>query len=294
MKDKEIITWEDPADKKMKYFALSSTNGHYWSEDPDDPLIVDVSRLPIKHTIEDTLRHVAEKYKMQKGKQYERFDLFHHPDPKIHAYLTVEKLPDGTRDKETGKVNRSYQSYFSHKFKLPGCISRVTGKGQGNPSMRKKGYAQELAQKSKEERKRRLASAQETARKLQFDPMKRLALYAMGDSERLGLKEDVKQSIQMKALETYLKYSHQQLKPYSPQEIDKLRADNSGPKINVILPSDGSEVKGTVLEHKSQESLDQYLSSGRYSYVDIDEETNEYDNEYENVKVQLPDQDEYS
>ncbi len=55
MKDKHIIEWEDPADKNTKYLALSADTGHYWTEDIDDPLVIDTSDLPIKHTVEDTI-----------------------------------------------------------------------------------------------------------------------------------------------------------------------------------------------------------------------------------------------
>jgi len=294
MSDKEIIDWIDPSDEKVKYFALSADTGHYWTEDPDDPLIVDVSELPIKHEIEDTIRQIAEKYKMGKGKQYERRNLFEHYDPKEHAWLVVEKLPNGTRDPDTNKVNRDYQAYWSRKFKLVSCISRITGRCQGNPSMQNKEYARSTSAKAKAERKRKLANAQDTARRLHFDPLKRLALYAMGDSERLGLREEVKQSIQMKALETFLKYSHQQMKPYSPQEMERLRSTDTGPKINVILPSDGSEVKGSVLEHKDEQSLEEYLETGKYYYEEQEKELEEHDPQYENVTLDLPDQDEYS
>lgn len=294
MREQQWIEWLDPADNKLKYFALSSDTGIYWTEDTEDSLIVDASELPVKDSIDNTLTQIAEKYKMGKGKQYERFNLFKHPDPKIHAYLAVEKLPNGTRDEDTNKVNRSYSAYFTHKFKRVTCISRITGRPQGNPSMQNKDYARKSSIKAKEERKRKLASAQETAKKLNFDPLKRLALYAMGDSERLGLKEDIKPSLQLKSLEIYLKYSHQQMKPFSPQEMEKLRGSDTGPKINIVLPSDGSENKQYVIEHKDQESLDQYLKrGGRDSYSDIDHETSVDDEDFERefVSLDLPDED---
>lgn len=292
MSDKQVVEWVDPTDGKLKYFALSSDTGHYWTEEPDDPLIVDVSELTVKFTIEDTIRQIAEKYKMGKGKQYERANLFHHPDPKIHAYLVVEKLPNGQRDPDTNKVIRDYQAYWSHKFKGVSCLSRITGRCQGNPSMQDKAYAKKASVKALAERKRKLANAQETAKKLNFDPLKRLALYAMGDSERLGLKEEVKQSIQMKALETYLKYSHQQMKPYSPQEMERLKADDSGPKINVILPSDGSENKQHVIAHDNEESLNHYLETGQTAYDEIkaDTEDGSDDEDYKRVRLELPDE----
>src|SRR5690554_248818 len=292
MSDKEIIDWTDPSDEKVKYFALSVDTGHYWTEDPDDPLIVDVTELPIKHEVEDTIRQIAEKYKMGKGKQYERRNLFEHYDPKEHAWLVVEKLPNGTRDPDTNKVNRDYQAYWSRKFKLVSCISRITGRCQGNPAMQNKEYARSTSAKAKAERKRKLANAQDTARRLHFDPLKRLALYAMGDSERLGLREEVKQSIQMKALETFLKYSHQQMKPYSPQEMERLKGADTGPRINIILPSDGSEDEKHVITHKDQQSLEQYLKTGHSAYDGITSDWDDGAEEIDKLRLDLPDEDE--
>ena len=276
-----------------EYFCVSPVNGLYFTEDVSDPNIVDGSSLEIKDSKEDTIRQIAEQVKLKQGTQFDRKDLFQHPNEK--AWLCVEKTstPDKQRD-ENNKLVRVYQAFWSRKFKRVSAVSKSREKCQGNASWRQGSQSvKEANKKALAERKKRLASAQETARKLNFDPMKRLALYAMGDSEALGLKEDVKQSIQLKSLEVYLKYSHQQMKPYSPQEIEKLKASDSGPKINVILPSDGSEVSGTVLEHKSEQSLREYLETGKYSYDDINKEIDEYDPDYENVKVQLPDQDEY-
>lgn len=295
MSDTNWIEWIDPVDNKLKYFALSSDTGIYWTEDTEDPLIVDVSELPVKDSIDNTLTQISEKYKMGKGRQYERFNLFKHPDPKVYAYLAVEKLPNGTRDEDTNKVNRSYSAYFTHKFKRVTCISRITGRPQGNPSMQNKDYARKSSIKAKEERKRKLASAQETAKKLNFDPLKRLALYAMGDSERLGLKEDIRPSLQLKSLEIYLKYSHQQMKAFSPQEMEKLRGADNGPRINIVLPADGSENNQHVLEHKDTESLEQYLKTGsKKSYDAFEMETSDYgdDEEFEEVrcKLDIPDE----
>ena len=286
------IEWVDPADDKLKYCAVSSETGIYWTEDTSDPLILDASKLPVKDSIEDCIRQLAEKYKMGKGKQYERFNLFRYPDQKTHAYLAVEKLPDGTRDPDTNKVNRSYFAYFTYKFKRVTCISRITGRPQGNPAMQNKEYARSTSAKAKSERKRKLANAQDTAKRLHFDPLKRLALYAMGDSERLGLREEVKQSIQMKALETFLKYSHQQMKPYSPQEMERLKGADTGPRINIILPSDGSEDEKHVITHKDQQSLEQYLKTGHSAYDGITSDWNDGAEEIDKLRLDLPDEDE--
>lgn len=276
MSDEYWIEWKDPADDTLKYFALSPDTGHFWTSDVNDPCIVNGNELEVIYTIDDTLKQIGEKWKLKKGVAYERHNLFKHPSE--HAWLAVEKKPTGRKD-EDGKVIREYKAFWSRKFKSVVCISRLTGQRQGNPQMQNKEYAQASAAKAKAERRKRLATAQETAKKLNFDPMKRLALYAMGDKEQLGLKEEVKPSIQMKALEVYLKYSHQVLKPYSPQEMEKLRGSDTGPKINIVLPSDGSENKQHVIQHKDQQALDSYLKSGgKNAYYDIESDTEVDDN----------------
>ncbi|MAX51303.1 MAG: hypothetical protein CMH22_04940 [Methylophaga sp.] len=289
MSDEYWIEWKDPADDTLKYFALSPDTGHFWTSDVNDPCIVDGAELEVIYTIDDTLKQIGEKWKLKKGVAYERHNLFKHPSE--HAWLAVEKKPTGQKD-EDGKVIRAYKAFWSRKFKSVVCVSRLTGQRQGNPQMQNKEYAQASAAKAKAERKKRLANAQETAKKLNFDPLKRLALYAMGDKEQLGLKEEVKPSIQMKALETYLKYSHQVLKPYSPQEMEKLRNDNSGPRVNVILPSNAEEVPGTVLQHKDEASLERYLKSGsQRAYEEIEDELNSTDEYFERdyAKIEIPD-----
>lgn len=249
-----------------RYFCCSPQSGFYFSDDTDDPNIVDGSSLEVKYTKEDTIRQIAEQVKLSKGVHYSRKSLFQHPIEK--AWLAVE------RRKVEGSEEKEFQVFWSRKFKLVTCLSRVTEKRQGNSSFTPGSKAAKLAnEKSRLAKKKRLASATETAKALNFDPMRRLALYAQGDKEGLGLSEEVKQSTQMKALETFLKYSHQQMKPYSPQEMEALRKGDSGPRINVILPADGSEVKGNVLEHKSEESLEEYLSRGSKGiYSEFEEE----------------------
>jgi len=275
-RDPYWVHWKDPSDGKSKMLAVSSVTGHYWTDDPEDPLIVDTSVIPIKHTIEDTITQIAEKYKMKKGRQYERFNLFRHYDPKVHAYLAVEKRPDGTRDVDTGKINRAYQAYWTHKFKLVTCLSRLTGRCNGNPGLQDKEYSKKNVLAAKEARKRKLANSQQTAKKLNFDPLQRLALYAMGDKDRLGLTEDIKPTLQLKSLEIYLKYSHQQMKPFNPQEMDRLKGNDNTPQINIVLPSDGSENEQHVLTHKDQTSLDDYIKTGSRSV---------YDEEYSQLKT---------
>ena len=277
-----------------EYFCVSPTAGLYFTDDMSDPNIVDGSELEIKDTKDDTIRQIAEQVKLKQGEQFSRKDLFQHPHEK--AWLCVEKLSTGQRD-ENNKLVREYKAFWSRKFKRVSAVSKSREKCQGNASWRKGSQpVKEANRKAREERKRKLASAQETARKLNFDPMKRLALFAMGDYEALGLKEDVRASLQLKSLEIYLKYSHQQLKQYSPQEMEKLRGSDTGPKINIVLPSDGSEDNKYVIEHKDNDALDQYLKRGsQKSYEDFDKEVNDYgDNEeFEEVRhrLDLPDED---
>lgn len=287
------IEWKDPADDIVKFFALSQDTGHYWTDDTDDPNIVDGASLEIRYSLEDTVRQISEKWKMQKGKQFERYNLFQH-SPSVKAWLAVGKESTGDRD-EDNKLIREYRAHWSRRFKAVTCVSRITGRSQGNPKFQDKGYARQSAAKAKVERQKKLDSAQKAAKKLDFDPMKRLALYAMGDSERLGVKGDVKQSIQMKALETFLKYSHQQMKSYSPQEMEKLRGGNSGPRVNIVLPSDGSENDEHVITHKDRESLDRYIESGSLdSYSDIEKDMEIDDDGFkrEYARLQLPEEDE--
>lgn len=293
--DTTWLDWVDPLDNKQKYLALSEDTGHYWTEDTSDPLIVDVTELEVRFSVEDTLLQLSEKWRLAKGRQYERHNLFRHPDPKVHAWLAVEKRPSGERDPETKKVIRTYQAYWTRRFKSVAALSIHTGRAQGNPLFTKGSKEAKLAnEKSRLAKKKRLANATEVAHQLQFDPLKRLALYALGDSASLGLKEDVKPNLQVKALETYLRYSHAQIKPFSPHEIEAMKKGDNGPRINVILPADGSEIKGTVLEHKDEKSLQDYLAKGSVgSYDDIESELEDYDEGFkqEYARLELPDED---
>ena len=234
--------------------------------------MVDGSELEIKYTKEDTLRQIAEQVKMSKGVHYSRKTLFQHPTEK--AWLAVE------RRKAPGSEEKVFNVFWSRKFKLVTCLSKVTEKRQGNSSFRPGSKAAKLAnEKSRLAKKKRLASATETAKQLNFDPMKRLALYAMGDKEGLGLGEEVKQSTQMKAIETYLKYSHQTMKPYSPQEAEKLQNDKSAPVVHVTLPSNNRELSSHVHAHDSDQSMETYFQSfyEKDEYDEIEVEAGEFD-----------------
>lgn len=279
--------WVETSDNR--YFCCSPQSGFYFSEDSNDPNIVNGAELEIKYTVEDTITQIAEQVKMKKGTQFSRKDLFQHPNEK--AWLACEKkliktLEDGTKIRE-------YTPFWSRKFKSVVCISKTREKCQGNAAWRTGSKSvKEANAKAQIEKKRRLASAQETARKLNFDPMKRLALYAMGDSQGLGINEEVKQSIQMKALETYLKYTHSQLKPYSEHEVEALKKKDSGPKINIILPANDDESPQGAIEHRSEGELQNYLKTGEKAYSELEEETNvEQDSAY---RIEFPDTDEDS
>lgn len=261
MSDSFFVTTEDG-----RYFCCSPQSGFYFSEDPDDPNIVDGSLLEIKYTKEDTIRQIAEQVKLGKGAHYSRKSLFQHPTEKAWLACERRKVDENSREKE-------YIPFWSRKFKLVTCISQITEKRQGNSSFTPGSKAAKLAnEKSRLSKKKRLATASETAKALNFDPMKRLALYAMGDKEGLGLREEVKQSTQMKALETYLKYSHQQLKPYSPDEVEKLRKGSDVPIVHVTLPSNDRELSSRVLTHESNEMLDEYFKQFDHSDSDPDDE----------------------
>lgn len=275
--------------KDGRYFCCSPQTGFYFSDDTNDPNIVDGAELEIKYEKEDTILQIAEQVKMKKGTQFSRKDLFQHPEEK--AWLACEKKVVRVLEDKT-KV-REYVPYWSRKFKSVVCISKTREKCQGNAAWRTGSKSvKEANAKAQMEKKKRLASAQETARKLNFDPMKRLALYAMGDSQGLGIHEDVKQSIQMKALETYLKYTHAQIKPYSEHEVEALKKKDSGPKINIILPANEDGSPEGAIEHRSEDELQTYLKTGEKAYSELEEDTNiENNNPY---RIEFPDTDEDS
>lgn len=263
-----------------RYFCCSPQAGFYFSEDSDDPNIVDGSGLEIKYTKEDTLRQIAEQVKLSKGVHYSRKSLFQHPSEK--AWLAVERRATGKKDSE-GNTVKEFVTFWSRKFKLVTCLSKVTEKRQGNSSFTPGSKAAKLAnEKSRLAKKKRLASATETAKALNFDPMKRLALYAIGDKEGLGLSEDVKQSTQLKSIEIFLKYSHQQMKPYSPQEAEKLQTNKDTPVVHVTLPSNDRELSHAVLTHESNENLETYFKNTYKEdeeYDMVDKEAGEFDEE---------------
>lgn len=258
------------------FFCCSPQAGFYFSDDIADPNIVDGSKLELKFTAEDTIKEIREQVKEKKGTQYSRKDLFKHPDE--NAWLACERRTVSINE-ENEKV-KEYCPFWTRRYKLITGISRTSLKCQGNAAFKPGSKAAKIAnEKARLAKKTRLANATETARNLNFDPLKRLALYAMGDKDGLGLTSDVTQATQLKAIETYLKYSHQQLKPYSPQEADKLKHGRDDlPVVHVTLPSNDREMSGSVLSHDSRDDLNEYL---RKSYLDeyetIDHDAGEFD-----------------
>lgn len=285
------IEWNGPDSKEdTQYLAVSESSGLYWTQDVQDSNIVDGSELEIKYDIETTIKQLSEKWKLQKGKQFERFNLFKHPEK--HCWLAVEKLPNGQRDPETNKVIRKYQAYWTHKFKAVAAISRVTGKCQGNAGFQNKQYAQKASQKAKEERRRRLENIEKASKRLNFNPAEQLIAWATGDEEKLNTKQPITNAQRLKSLEILASYTWAKPKPFDPQLADKMKKD-TGPGINVVLPADGSEVKGKVLEHQSEEALQEYLSnSSKEVYSEYEEDTDAGSYDYQRARFELPEENE--
>ena len=124
MDESFLIQWLDPSDNTLKYACLSYETGLCWSEDPDDNGALDGSFLLVEGEPSDTVRQLAEQYKLQKGRQFIRRYCIKHP--LIHAYLKVEKKSTGQRDAD-GKLIREYRATWSHKFKSVSVISSLTG-----------------------------------------------------------------------------------------------------------------------------------------------------------------------
>jgi hypothetical protein len=77
------------------------------------------------------------------------------------------------------------------------------------------------------------------------------------------------------------------MKPYSPQEAEKLQNNKDIPTVHVTLPSNDRELSGKVLTHDSQETLDQYF---RTAYQEEEEGVEPDEEVVEIVKtLDLPD-----
>ena len=275
------IEWNGPDGKEdAQYLAVSESSGLYWTQDVQDSNIVDGAELEIKYDIETTIKQLSEKWKLQKGKQFERFNLFKHPEK--HCWLAVEKLPNGQRDPETNKVIRTYQAYWTHKFKAVAAISKVTGKCQGNAGFQNKQYAQKASQKAKEERRRRLENIEKASKRLNFNPAEQLIAWATGDEEKLNTKQPITNAQRLKSLEILASYTWAKPKPIDHAAIERNKQNNQGPVVHVTLPSNSRELDKHVISHDSQESLDNYFKN-TYKEPDevqqVDDEAGEYDEE---------------
>lgn len=247
------ITWVDPVDDTMKYACLSGDTGIYWSETPDDPNVIDGSFLRVEYTIDDTIKQISEQIKLKKGVQFNRRFCIKHPE--IHAWLKVEKKPTGRKD-EDNKPIRAYVATWSHKFKGVSVVSSITGRPQGNPGLRDKEYAKRTVEKSKVARKRRLESVEIASKRLNFNPAENLIAWATGDQDKLRTKTPITNGQRLKALEILAGYTWAKPKPVDTS----LTKQNTGPQIHVMLPADGSETKGSVLEHQNEDEFQHYLA----------------------------------
>lgn len=275
------IEWNGPeGDWEVHYLAVAESSGLYWTEDTSDPNIVDGSTLEIKFEPEDTIRQIAEKWKLKKGVQYERKNLYKHPTE--HAWIAVEKLPNGQRDPDTNKVIRSYRAYWTRKFKSVACLSNITGRPQGNPKMQDKEYARKTSAKAKAERKKRLENVERAAKRLNFNPAEQLIAWAQGDEEKLNTKSPITNAQRLKSLEILASYSWAKPKSVDYAAIERDKNKQQGPVVHVTLPSNSRELSQHVLSHDSQESLDSYFKSA-YKEPDevqqVDDEAGEYDEE---------------
>ena len=282
MEDTFYIEWLDPSDNTLKYACLSKQTGLYWSEDITDNGIIDGSFLLVEGKPEDTIKQLAEQYKLQKGRQFNRRYCIKHPF--LYAYFKVEKKSTGERDSE-GTLKREYRATWSHKFKSVSVISSLTGRPQGNPSFQDKSYVKKTTEKAKASRKKRLENIEAASKRLNFNPAEELVAWATGDETRLRTGQPITNAQRMKALEILAGYVWAKPKPVDPN----LFKQSTGPQVHLILPKDGSEVEGSAIEHKDEEDLSQYLSkasSGVFS--DLDRETSA---SLEGVFLELPEED---
>ena len=279
MEESFYIEWVDPTDNILKYACLSMETGLYWSEDITDNGIIDGSFLLIEGVPQDTIKQLAEQYKLRKGTQFNRKFCIKHPD--MHAYFKVEKKSTGTRD-SSGALIREYRASWSHKFKSVSVISSLTGRPQGNPSFQDKSYVKKTTEKAKASRKKRLETIEAASKRLNFNPAEELVAWATGDDTRLRTTQKITNAQRMKALEILTSYVWAKPKPIDPN----LFKQSSGPQVHLILPKDGSEVEGSAIEHKDEKELEQYFSKPTEDiFAKLEEETSAY------IPLQLPDED---
>lgn len=260
-----------------RYFACSPQSGFYFTEDAADPNVVDGSTLDIKFKVEDTIKQIASQVKLKEGTQFDRHDLFKHPHE--NAWLACQKQTVG-RDEDDNPI-KEYVPHWSRKFKYVTAISRSRESCQGNASWRKGSKSiKEANAKSQIARKKRLETAQEAARKLNFNPMQQLIAWAQGDAEKLNVK-DVTAAQRLKALEIFMGYAYPKPKPVDPTLRDKDNQQQHN-HVSVVLPSNSREMSDHVLTHQSQEKLEEYMSKQEKepdATEEVDREAGEYDEE---------------
>lgn len=275
------IEWNGPdGNEETQYLAVSAQSGLYWTADTQDVNIVDGAELETIYTLEDTLQQIGEKWKLKKGTQFERHNLFKHPVD--HAWIAVEKKPTGQRDEETNKCIREYKAFWTRKFKSVVALSKITGKCQGNSGFQNKEYARNTSAKAKAERKRRLENIEKASKRLHFNPAEQLIAWAQGDEEKLNTKQPITNAQRIKCLEILAGYSWAKPKPFDAQLAEKNRQTNQGPVVHVTLPSNSRELDKHVLKHDTQDSLDNYFKEAYKEpdeVVQLDEEAGEYDEE---------------
>lgn len=281
-KDTFWIEWEgSPADpfEETHYLAVSKTAGMYWTTDTDDVNIVDGSSLQIKDTEEDTIKQIAEKWRLNKGRAFERKNLFKHPEE--NAWVCVENVSTGRKD-EDGKTIREYQAYYSRKFKNLKALSKITGKRQGNVKFQDSDYARKTSANAKAARKKRLENVERAAKRLNFNPAEQLIAWAQGNEDKLNTKQPITNAQRLKSLEILASYSWAKPKPVDHAALERNKQGNQGPVVHVTLPSNSRELNQHVISHDSKESLDEYFKN-TYKEPDevqqVDDEAGEYDEE---------------
>lgn len=266
-----------------RYFACSPQSGFYFTDDASDPNVVDGSTLDIKFKVEDTIKQIASQVKLNEGTQYSRHDLFKHPHE--NAWLACQKQT--VAKDEDDKPIKEYVPHWSRKFKYVTAISRSREGCQGNASWRKGSQSvKEANARSRINRKKKLESATEAAKKLNFNPMQQLIAWAQGDAEKLNVK-DVTPAQRLKALEIFMGYAYSKPKPVDPHS-QKEEQRQQGPTVNVVLPSNTREMEGRVIKHDNTGAVDEYLQKSNKepdAFEEVEDEAGEYDEETSSFRL---------
>lgn len=260
-----------------RYFACSPQSGFYFTEDASDPNVVDGSALEIKFKVDDTIKQIASQVKLNEGTQYSRHDLFKHPYE--NAWLACQKQT--VRKDDDDNPIKEFVPHWSRKFKYVTAISKSREGCQGNASWRKGSKSvKEANARSRINRKKKLESATEAAKKLNFNPMQQLIAWAQGDAEKLNVK-DVTPAQRLKALEIFMGYAYSKPKPVDPHS-KKDEEKQQVNQVNVVLPSNSREMEGRVMAHDNTEAVDKYLSQSEKepdALAELEDEAGEYDEE---------------